>query len=408
MGSAIGGVVVAFGLGLGAPPALAAGPSGATDALPHLRNLGSARVVRHITTTTDGKPVVLRSAGAIDFRHGRRHEETRPRGVYPTEERQIGPDLYVRGAPHTRTPTGRPWQHYRDDFVPDQAIQDPAELLRGFRPYRPNVRRMDRRAVRGVATTHYRLTSTVPVAPKLRAAGFTGPSGHTDVWIDALGHVRRLRVHVAGLGGSPASTTVTDYFDLGVAVHVDRPPAKTVNPDPSGASHEQATGPPQTVASGVADGIPWAVRFVPTHRGACSNLASDGRPQPYGVRIRNTKLLGSPCGSSGVGSQPSLQFTLLRNGAQIISGTVPNGTATVTVRYDDGSTTDLVPQHGGIAFAIVGDRIATEVVPHVPGTTWSCALDASFNQYRCSGGGTVPPPNGFGSSPTTAPGPGNP
>jgi len=403
VGLAIGGAATALVLALGALPAAGAEPPTSSDHLPRLRNMGSARVVRHTTTTKDGQPIVLRSVGAIDFRHGRRQEETRPRGVYPAEDRQLGPDLYMRGLPGSPAPTGRPWQHYRSDFVPDQAIQDPADILRSFRLYRPSVRRLDRRNVRGVLTTHYQLTSTVPVAPKLRAAGFTGRSGHTDVWIDARGHVRRMRVRVSGLGGSPAATTVSDYFDLGVAVHVARPPARTVTADPSGASHEQATGPPQIVASGVADGIPWAVRFIPTHRGACSNLASDGRAQPYGVPIRGSKLLGSPCGASGIGSQPSLQFTLLRNGAQIVSGTVPDATTTVTVHYDDGSTTDLVPQHGGVAFAIVGNRIATEVVPHVPGTTWSCTLDAPFNQYRCSGGGTVPPPDVLGGPPRTVP-----
>jgi hypothetical protein len=218
-----------------------------------------------------------------------------------------------------------------------------------------------------------------------------------------------VRQRRAAGGGLPASTLVTDYLDPGVDVRVARPSARTVTEQGPAERRVRATGPPLTVGSGVADGIPWAVRFVPTEHGVCSNLVSDGRPQPYGSRIRGTKLLGSPCGPGGSGSiTPELQLIPLRNGAQIISGTVPDGTATVTVRYDDGSTTDLVPQHGGIAFAIVGDRIATEVVPHVPGTTWSCALDASFNQYRCSGGGTVPPPNGFGSSPTTAPGQGDP
>jgi hypothetical protein len=365
--------------------------------------MGRTRIVRHATTTKDGRPIVLRSVGAIDFCRKLRQEETRPRGVSPAETRQLGPDLYMRGMPDFPTPVGRPWQHYRSDFVPDAAVQDPADLLRGFRLYRPSVRRMERRTVRGVPTTHYRLTSVVPVAPKLRAAGFTGGSGHTDVWIDAHGHVRRLRQSVSPLGGSAAATTVTDYFDLGVDVHVARPSATTVTEERPRERHERAIGAPLTVGSGVADGIPWAVRFVPTQHGVCSNLASDGRPQPYGVPIRGTKLLGL-CGLSGTSSRPEVDFTLLRNGAQIVSGTVPDATTTVTVHFDDGSTTDVVPQHGGVAFAIVGDRIATEVDPHVPGTTWSCALDASFNQYRCSGGGTVPPPDGFSTPPLTAPG----
>ena len=164
----IAGVTLALGvaaLGVAVPAAGASEPT----TLPTLRRTGSARFVERTVTTREHRRVVLRTIGVVDFRRRLRQETTHPTGILAAESRTVGADQYYRGAPHSSTSPGRPWTHVRSDFVPDQSVEDPADVLRGLRPARPTVRRVGTTTVRGVRTTHYRITSSVPVAPKLRA-----------------------------------------------------------------------------------------------------------------------------------------------------------------------------------------------------------------------------------------------
>ena len=77
--------------------------------------------------------------------------------MFAAESRTIGADLYSRGAPHTSDAARATVDSTcARDFVPDESVEDPADLIRGFRPQRPAVRRIGTTTVRGVHTTHYR------------------------------------------------------------------------------------------------------------------------------------------------------------------------------------------------------------------------------------------------------------
>ena len=188
-------------------------------------------------------------------------------------------------------------------------------------------------------------------------------------------------------GGIAKSVTLTDYFDVGRPVHVDRPPAGEVT-DGHSPPPQRATGPAVTIGRGTADGIPWRVRRIPTDLGSCLNLRADGRSQPYGLRIQGSPLLGLPCPSSPDAPEPEyeLNLDLLRNGAQIVSGPVPAGTTGATVHLDGGATREIAPTSGGIAFAIVGNHIAPTVVGHAPDGDSTCSLSAKDRSYFCSSG----------------------
>ena len=124
---------------------------------------------------------------------------------------------------------------------------DPAQMLAGLAAVSNGVTTVGPQTIRGVATTHYhavidpqKVAANVKLSPALRKAlqkleqrlGGQSPTIPTDVWVDAAGRVRRLAEQVQ-LGGAGAVTTTIDFYDFGVPVNVQAPPADQVVPFPS-------------------------------------------------------------------------------------------------------------------------------------------------------------------------------
>jgi len=99
-----------------------------------------------------------------------------------------------------------------------------------------NVKRVGNEEVRGTRTTRYRVTidaqQAVDNAPEdqldevrnsVMALG--SDSTPADVWIDAKGRLRKIRLHVAASPSTAKGTVAFEYFDLGAGVHVEEPPA---------------------------------------------------------------------------------------------------------------------------------------------------------------------------------------
>ena len=96
---------------------------------------------------------------------------------------------------------------------------NPDELLAELRAEGIEVTEVGAEDVRGVATTHY--AATVPA--DANAVG--GESADVDVWIDADGLVRRVKV--AASGDEPF-TLDAELFDLGEPIDITVPPADQV------------------------------------------------------------------------------------------------------------------------------------------------------------------------------------
>ena len=174
-------------------------------------------------------PTVFVTSGIFDAerRHGRFVTLMRPApraGGRPApprfagEEIRIGDVTYFRngepggdaGRPWTkRDPTTHPEAAPNDDLTP---AGDPAAELDTLRAVSDDFEALGEELVRGVATTRYRATLAVG-----------GVSGRWDVWIGD-GLIRRVRFTDA----SGDFATTTEYFDFGVDVRVNPPPAHLV------------------------------------------------------------------------------------------------------------------------------------------------------------------------------------
>jgi hypothetical protein len=132
---------------------------------------------------------------------------------------------------------------------------DPTKFLAYLETVSDGVRDVGPDVVRGVETTHYHadldLTKAVdgakvPPALRRKLEQLLAPhSSHlapipVDVWVDAQGLVRRIRMQLdlgsflgaaaAGHAGSAPSVTISiDLFDFGAPVHVVAPPADQVS-----------------------------------------------------------------------------------------------------------------------------------------------------------------------------------
>jgi len=124
---------------------------------------------------------------------------------------------------------------------------DPSQALQYLRGASDDVKEVDREEVRGVETTHYRMTidlkKVVDQAPEdqreqLRASidQIVEKSGvrmvPTEVWIDADGLARRMKLTYEGMRFAPGQqgdmTMTMELYDFGVQVDVEPPPESEV------------------------------------------------------------------------------------------------------------------------------------------------------------------------------------
>jgi hypothetical protein len=113
----------------------------------------------------------------------------------------------------------------------------PDFLLDVFRSASRSIRTVGHDTIRGVATTHLRIVVDGPALKKVLAAKGV-PANETttstqslDVWVDSRGRLRRITGVDAG--SDPATTTQMDFYDYGVRVDVQPPPANEITDFPN-------------------------------------------------------------------------------------------------------------------------------------------------------------------------------
>jgi len=249
---------------------------------------GSAGASLNASTTADG---------VLDFANGTQDLTIRQPTGGTLETRTVG------GATYTRLPAGvavrpgaKPWLKV---VVPlglkrPSSLTDPTQVLGMLRGAARSVTTVGKETVRGERTTHYKVQIDLT---KLQAeAGRTAASGQPnpysllrkllgrdtlpmDVWVDSQQRISRLRTVLplpgsasaataptAGPAPSPSptrsgtATSIEEFYDFGVPVNVQAPPADQVQsartvvppgavptpPAPSARSAPAATGSPVT------------------------------------------------------------------------------------------------------------------------------------------------------------------
>ncbi len=209
---------------------------------------GSSRI--EITGTDEGEPIAM--SGVAD--HKRKLASFRfdkaPKDWPGGQEeafRVIGGTMYVGAAIFGGAVEGeqkpKPWikfEYDRDDDVTLDTLLfpfpfiDPGRLLAGFQKVGGDVETLGEEAVRGVPTDRYRLTldleRLIETAPERHRAALRRELDErvrklepVEIWIDDAGLARRVRVVI---DSDPVSI---DFFDFGIGVDVQAPPADQVD-----------------------------------------------------------------------------------------------------------------------------------------------------------------------------------
>ena len=228
---------------------------------------GSSRVEHTIAAKAAGQSIDMTGSGLFDYRRPRGAVTYRMQlpgvGNVNVEMRMVGTKLFLRLPQEVvgpALPNAKPWFGLDLDKSLQRAglgslgftqQQDPAQTLQYLRAASSGVKESGSATVRGVETTRYvgRLDFRkaldaglerleLPAAERQRARqgmqrmlGQLGTNGVPfEVFVDADGLLRRLTMDVSMKAmGQPLSTKVSmDYFDFGVDVDVQAPPARDV------------------------------------------------------------------------------------------------------------------------------------------------------------------------------------
>ena len=379
------------------------------------RRIEAAGTARGVITNTNSGPSWSEprseSVGIVDFAHHRAewtHRSTNRKGkVRVVTYRQLGSFVYAndpRGAFGSKPVPGKSWTRESFPFDLGGQFADGAGVLRtaAANPYE-RIIRVGTERVRGVATTHYRLSTTSHVAPKLLALGYPAP-GHSEIWVDHQERTRRLAIEASGPTATDHHRTVIEFFDFGVPVSVTAPPAEDVAISHHGFGPYTPTGRWTAVAHGTAGRVTWRVSTIRIKHGECYAIDTVP-PEPHG----GDRVAGRPtdgCSTGDDGSDPlDLTLRILPDGSQLISGRTNPRTTSLTLHFDDGKTQEVTPRGRAVAFSVTGNRVVTKIVPHIPGDDWSCRmeLDIPVLLYNCSGSSGGPPTEPAGGPPSPVP-----
>ena len=116
---------------------------------------------------------------------------------------------------------------------------DPNGSLDALRGVKGGVKRVGSEKVRGTRTTRYRVSidadqavNNAPAEQRDEVRNTVGALGSktipADVWVDAKGRLRKVRLHVAASSTTTKGSVSFEYFDLGTQVNVEAPPANEV------------------------------------------------------------------------------------------------------------------------------------------------------------------------------------
>jgi hypothetical protein len=259
--------LLALAAGCGARDALQLDPVAAAAA--KAEEAGSSRVSFEARATAFGADYTLKGDGAFDYDASTGKLELSASPVLPgvddvrVELRSVDSKLYLRlpAGLNAWLPSAKPWLALGvgksfDVFGlgalnPSSLQQDPAELLRLLRASSSEVKEAGKAVVRGVETTRY--TAKLDLAKAIEAnAGSLGLTEReraqlrraveqlrtqsrlrtlpVQVFVDSEGMLRRTSLtFTLEAGGEPVSLAqTTDYYDFGVDVDVQAPPASQV------------------------------------------------------------------------------------------------------------------------------------------------------------------------------------
>jgi hypothetical protein len=230
---------------------------------------GSARLGFSMSMKADGRTLKLDGAGIFDFDESRGTITMDASGMLPAgsgdgrlELRMIGSMIYMKlPAALGAGLGGKPWVAVDvaktlkaaglGGINPTSLQQDPTQTLRLLRASSTNVKEAGTARVRGVATTRY--TAKLDLRKSIEASGeelglneqeraqlrraaeqMSTQAGlktiPIEIFVDQEGLLRRMRMTMkSSIAAAPfALTQTTDFYDFGVAVHVEAPPESQV------------------------------------------------------------------------------------------------------------------------------------------------------------------------------------
>jgi hypothetical protein len=214
------GVVTRFVIAVAVLLVLAAGCGGVANepnlakAVERTQASGSSRIEVRATLREGNSTIDLRCEGAADYE--RKHLRLACNGEIG-DTIALGDTAYFKSAAFgVRADTT--WVKVSLDETDSIQNFSPQRLLAMLRDASLQTDRVGEDAVRDVSTVRYRLTVNCRQA-EITCPGDTAP---VDVWIDDEGFVRRIELED---DGSPATI---EFFDFGVEVDIEAPPADQV------------------------------------------------------------------------------------------------------------------------------------------------------------------------------------
>jgi hypothetical protein len=233
----------------------------------------SARIAMRFTAGTDGRAASI--DGIEDFANQRAESTASIPGMGTVEQREIGSDSYIKisltapGAPKLFNGV-KPWMHGHNwnDQMPAGLSSimggggsDPADFVKLLTSVTSSVTAVGTDDVRGQESTHYRMTFDAAKIRKLDAQmGDCSDEDTSDantplnLWLDSQGRVTRMQMTNNGAtteSGAPSSsptaasqqaqaqvqatqtmTMTIEFYDYGVPVTVQRPPADQTQDEP--------------------------------------------------------------------------------------------------------------------------------------------------------------------------------
>lgn len=217
-----------------------------------LAKSGSAKFRGRSTHDTGGKGSSVAFDGTFDF--GQRAGEystsasafgvpgnEKVRGLFLGGSVLLGLNVLRNQPGFESVPEGKAWLQVDPDTVgtSDIAQRDPSSSLDALRGASGKVSRAGSDKVRGVNTTHYRVTldlakaiSNSPEAQRdhveTSVIALGTRSIPADVWIDSKGRVRKLRLRLKGGTVANPGSVEFEFFDLGAPVTVTQPDPNSI------------------------------------------------------------------------------------------------------------------------------------------------------------------------------------
>jgi hypothetical protein len=226
------------------------------------RSAGSARITMAMSESTPSGTMILHGSGLFRLRgpvEGAMHLRADlpvSHTHFVMDERLIGAMLYMRSRRLSSSiPGARPWIAFDLERLGRSAGIDfaglmnapgsyPAQSLSYLQAASDGVQNLGSATVDGVTTTHFHamvdprraMRHVVAAAPAAQRASLRSSYRHlfsltgtvsypVDAWVDAAGHVRRLRITMALPSSSEPVTMTVGFSAFGAPVHVTPPPA---------------------------------------------------------------------------------------------------------------------------------------------------------------------------------------